>query len=1226
MSGRHGYGNGYGYSDAGRYDHGDGGYGNLGVNGYSGRSAGGPGGPGGGGGRDRRPGGYGGFYPEPIQQPSISPGHSPEPRRDRANRDRQQPPSQPTSRPRTRNGDTDRRYQASKDDRPRDPARDPARDPIRDPARDLPRDQPRDHPRDHPRDQPRDLAKDLPREPRRHPEHRTRERNESDVMRLEHNAGEAQPIETVLQSIQRDWDFMTDSECIPVDVALNLMDTSTLGKADREPDFLRMHNQIQRTLKTIVNEHHQGFNSSIGTYHKIQSNIATSQGRVRNLRNSLEEAKSGLLSTKPELKGLATSSQNYDDIVQLFAQIEEIQSLPEKLESRISDKRFLAAVEVLHTGLRVLRRSELENIGALSDIRAYFSNQEISLTDILIEELHDHLYLKSPYCSDRWKPPVSDGEVSASSWSGNRSWERPIYSFLAKLDGSSPMVEDASRNPEADTFSYIQLLIEALNMMGHLDVAIDRIEQRLPVELFAVVDKTNAEVDTRYPTPTKSFSSQDNYLKSNLPTEVIEKRGHVLSEFLWALYAKFESIAEGHRVVHDVVAAIVEREGLTTGEALSGGFKELWKLLQSEIRALLHDYLATDGETSVRTRGEEAESRLHLNSGTRDKNKKMFKLSDIDQNSEMKAEQDELDEILKSSVPGLVSKSRQKASANDAAQSRQGNSGTGHKILLQPSVFNMGLLLPPSLSFIQRLKDIVPVDSDISMNTLTSFLDDFMVNVFLPQLDETVTDLCTLSFISADAFTEDPQWSKVSPRPIFRGAVKFMSIVREFSKMLSSIPHDQAFTQLLIDQIVTFYDKCCGWYKAMVTKVSARNHGGGVQLKAAASFADSGDIHDTVNDLWKGAGDKKQTLIDTEIDLLLKRTNEVPLEPYDIISDPKTVVALSLLHNSMQWLGSHLAKIRFVIDPLSESDSPTLSSSGQPSRRWTLFGAMKPKRDSINHPVYLPLNQETAQAFDKTIQSLHSLGSTAVLTLHVDIRCGIIHMLTRTMSGPNPPAVRNSEPMTPSAGGGEGWWHILMNQPTAASPTILELNNDLIAFDTNVSTYLGSAERWFITSGLARFIDRVFVDSSRYIGAMNENGALRLQLDVLVLQQNLKNIIIDPTGESTNGASSAKGSSQEVVALPRSAKFLDWFLEGAEKALEYAKEEKEAFAAQGEKALAAGNGEPFTYDELRVLVDLCFSEILRGPRGIENREDFMSAKKASADALLTLNEIMWDAR
>jgi len=565
----------------------------------------------------------------------------------------------------------------------------------------------------------------------------------------------------------------------------------------------------------VYEEHHQGFNSSIGTYHKIQSSISSSQGRVRNLRISLEESKSGLLSTKPELKGLATSSQNYDDILQLFTQIEEIQSLPEKLESTISDKRFLAAVDILHTALRLLRRSELEDIGALADIRAYFNNQEVSLTDILIEELHDHLYLKSPYCSDRWKTSNGEGDISFTSWTGNRSWERPVYSFLAKFDASSPMVEDASRNPEADTFSYIQLLIESLNKMGHLDTAVDRLEQRLPVELFAVVDKTNAEVDARYPTPNRTYSSHDNQLKSNLPTRNIEERGHVLTEFLWALYAKFESIAEGHRVVHDVVAAIVDREGLTKGETLGGGFKELWKLLQSEIRSLLHDYLATDGETSFRSRGEEAETRRHHHLGNRDKNKKMFKLSDIDQNSEMKAEQDELDEILKSSVPGLVSKSRQKASATDSAQAQKGNSGTGHKLLLEPSVFNMRLLLPPSLSFIQRLKDIVPVDADISMSTLTSFLDDFMVNVFLPQLDETVTDLCTLCFIAADAFTEDPQWTKVSPRPIFRGTVKFMSIVREFSKMLSSIPHDQAFTQLLIDQIVTYYDKCCGWYKGM---------------------------------------------------------------------------------------------------------------------------------------------------------------------------------------------------------------------------------------------------------------------------------------------------------------------------------------------------------------------------------------------------------------------------
>ena len=276
---------------------------------------------------------------------------------------------------------------------------------------------------------------------------------------------------------------------------------------------------------------------------------------------------------------------------------------------------------------------------------------------------------------------------------------------------------------------------------------------------------------------------------------------------------------------------------------------------------------------------------------------------------------------------------------------------------------------------------------------------------------------------------------------------------------------------------------------------------------------------------------------------------------------------------------------------------------------------MKPKRDSATQPVYLPLNQVTASALDTTIQSLRNLATTALFTLHIDVRCGIILMLTKTMAGPEPHSIRTSVPSTPTPDLNVNWWHIVLNEPTAASSTILQLNSDLIAFDTGVSSYLGPEDRWFMTSGLARFIDRVFVSCTRYIGAMNANGALRLRLDVLVLQQNLKNIVIDPTAQEPD----------EVVALLRSAKFLEWFLDGAEKALDYAREEKELFTKDSQEALALGIDEPFTYDELKELVELCFSETLRGPRA-DNREDFMAAKKASADAMLRLNEIMWDSK
>ena len=291
--------------------------------------------------------------------------------------------------------------------------------------------------------------------------------------------------------------------------------------------------------------------------------------------------------TKPELKGLGLSSQKYDDMLQILGQIEKLQLVPEQLDARISDKHFLPAVDLLQDALRIIRRSDLEEIGALTDLRIYFSNQETSLTDILIEELHDHLYLKSPYCHDRWKPYNGDSANISASETGKVSlantWGRPLYRFLDTLDTTSPLDDDASQNPESDSFHYIHMVTESLNKLGHLDVAIDRIEQRLPVELFAIVDRTNQEVDLRHPAHRRG--------PLNLEKSIPEPNSHettdenvVLNDLLWTLFSKFEAIAEGHRAFHDVVAGIVKRERLGHSESLTRGFKEVWKLYQSEVR------------------------------------------------------------------------------------------------------------------------------------------------------------------------------------------------------------------------------------------------------------------------------------------------------------------------------------------------------------------------------------------------------------------------------------------------------------------------------------------------------------------------------------------------------------------------------------------------------------------------------------------------------------------
>jgi exocyst complex component 4 len=122
-------------------------------------------------------------------------------------------------------------------------------------------------------------------------------------------------VEEVLRQIRADWAFMTDEKCVPVQVALQFMDNSSLGLANRYNRFKQLHAQLQVALKQIVNEQHQGFNSSIGRFHSIQAALQTGQTRLRTLRESLGSAQGSFTTAKPELRGLADASQNYDDML-----------------------------------------------------------------------------------------------------------------------------------------------------------------------------------------------------------------------------------------------------------------------------------------------------------------------------------------------------------------------------------------------------------------------------------------------------------------------------------------------------------------------------------------------------------------------------------------------------------------------------------------------------------------------------------------------------------------------------------------------------------------------------------------------------------------------------------------------------------------------------------------------------------------------------------------------
>ena len=195
---------------------------------------------------------------------------------------------------------------------------------------------------------------------------------------------------------------------------------------------------------------------------------------------------------------------------------------------------------------------------------------------------------------------------------------------------------------------------------------------------------------------------------------------------------------------------------------------------------------------------------------------------------------------------------------------------------------------------------------------------------------------------------------------------------------------------------------------------------------------------------------------------------------------------------------------------------------------------------------------------------MRTMALNALLTLYLDIRVGIIYMLNLTLRTP----------------------YILSQPASDADLNVLSLNNNLISIDDTISTYLPSRERDFIISGLSDLIDILLVRNANHIPAMNLNGCERMQLNILVLQQNLKNV-------------------EDDVTLRRSALFYDLIAEGGEEMVQ---------------KIRSGESREWGYgaEELKALLGLCWSEQL----GSTQRDVAATARKRLDEGIKAVDEGM----
>jgi len=127
-----------------------------------------------------------------------------------------------------------------------------------------------------------------------------------------------------------------------------------------------------------------------------------------------------------------------------------------------------------------------------------------------------------------------------------------------------------------------------------------------------------------------------------------------------------------------------------------------------------------------------------------------------------------LTRVLKDTMPGLAP-----SAAGDTAQTivtsvsddRMLGADQHHRLLIRPDAFHVTVLFQPTLTFLQHVSEILPAGVG-AVQASSSVLDDFVLKVYLPQLEEKVSDLFHNAVTGPEAFQPDPQSLRLTPEPL----------------------------------------------------------------------------------------------------------------------------------------------------------------------------------------------------------------------------------------------------------------------------------------------------------------------------------------------------------------------------------------------------------------------------------------------------------------------------
>lgn len=1011
-------------------------------------------------------------------------------------------------------------------------------------------------------------------------------------------------LDVLLEQVGRHFRALLDEKANTLEAALELMDTSSIGKSKYIQEFEQLQTNLKAALKKHVNDNYQGFNSAIGSYRSVVEGIADSQNNIDQAKRHLVKAKTDLATRRPVLKELRLKSLRHGSMLDTLELIELLKSVPDKLEQHIARKEFLSAYSTLSEAMALADNEQLTGITALLPMQTYLASQHSSLFGILYEELNNHLYLKSPYCSNRWSPysqtrdelstveQVLEDKMRLELNQPSNAISGQLDDFLASYDVSKPPAE----GNEEDSLMYIRFLVETISRLNRLPQTFDLLESSTVFELKKIVESTTREVYQRSP---KAYLSTDEDFESgpmNLFDYMSIWEDHaklaVLKDLMYTLYSKFMAVLQGHRVLYEVAYAIRQgtvadkpspnKKGAEAGHLDHDIFAVFEKML-GQVSNLMQTYINADGPNGMSSSPSSSKQNALPSLRVDNKLNFTFKFSASDpHNEQLKAQFDLLKEKLAETVPGLVSATH--LSFDSTSPYIKSSSPTSQRPLIVPNVLNIRALLDPSVVFLQRSKVVLPitdVDSSVGRRRRSlmydRFLEDFLNSAFLPQLESCLSTSFNQMMQAYDIFGTDPKWPKLLKRPVSRAATSYMRLLSMTCTLLNtSYMYREKYVSLLISTI--------GWVRSVFQQryheVLEKGDNTAESGKLAMALSSNTEILACFERMQRNAPDIAESLAKERQIYVQKRHNprsvETAISQTDLLS-LSSYDELSLMATSLRWMAVRLKSMK----KLAQSEENTAESAdgndvanlnSRMKKRWTLLEASHMSTNASDS-AQLMLSGTSVRDFDNEVTSLVSLADQCILSLRCDMGCRCVFYLDQTML--------------------QGVYRLDMDSEERDS-FIGMLNAQLIQCDDSMSTNLTSRDRAIVLKDLHSLINDLLIFDAENLKDINENGYFKMLWNIKALDATLRAVIPDSSS----------------VDLTRSKKFYELFyklMSNPNNLMQYAK----------------ANEDRFSYEEWKILARLVYNHVISNYEHAGKKELALNARSAQQDTLTKIHTHFW---